>query len=193
MTMGNCSEKFLKCLISFLVFFSVWTSSNLIRTSRSPQTILWGCKVVCERQVPAWICFSLKVFIICWCLVTKSCTSLWDPMGCSTPSFPVLHYHPEVAHVWILTASAKSLQSCPTLFDPIGGSPPGSLLPGILQARTLEWVAISFSNAWKGKVKVKSLSRSDPMDCNPSGSSIHGIFQARVLEWVAIAFSVFVI
>ena len=56
-------------------------------------------------------------------------------------------------------AAAKSLQSCPTLCDPIDGSPPGSLIPGILQARTLEWVAISFSNAWKWKVKVKSLSR----------------------------------
>ena len=55
--------------------------------------------------------------------------------------------------------SAKSLQSCPTLCDPIGGSPPGSSIPGILQARTLEWVAISFSNAWKWKVKVKSFSR----------------------------------
>ena len=55
--------------------------------------------------------------------------------------------------------TAKSLQSCPTLCDPIDGSPPGSPVPGILQARTLEWVAISFSNAWKGKVKVKSLSR----------------------------------
>ena len=54
---------------------------------------------------------------------------------------------------------AKSLQSCPTLFDPIDGSPPGSPIPGILQARTLDWVAISFSNAWKWKVKVKSLSR----------------------------------
>ena len=56
-------------------------------------------------------------------------------------------------------AAAKSLQSCPTLCDPIDGSPPGSPVPGILQARTLEWVAISFSNAWKWKVKVKSLSR----------------------------------
>ena len=56
-------------------------------------------------------------------------------------------------------AAAKSLQSCPTLFDPIDGSLPGSPIPGILQARTLEWVAISFSNAWKSKVKVKSLSR----------------------------------
>ena len=56
-------------------------------------------------------------------------------------------------------AAAKSLQSCPTLYDPIDGSPPGSPVPGILQARTLEWVAISFSNASKWKVNVKSLSR----------------------------------
>ena len=56
-------------------------------------------------------------------------------------------------------AAAKSLQSCPTLCDPIDGSPPGSAVPGILQARTLEWVAISFSSAWKWKMKVKLLSR----------------------------------
>ena len=56
-------------------------------------------------------------------------------------------------------AAAKLLQSCLTLCDPIDGSPPGSAVPGILQARTLEWAAISFSNAWKWKVKVKSLSR----------------------------------
>ena len=56
-------------------------------------------------------------------------------------------------------AAAKSLQSCPTLCDPIDGSPPGSPIPGILQARTLEWVAISFSNSWKWNVKVKLLSR----------------------------------
>ena len=55
-------------------------------------------------------------------------------------------------------AAAKLLQSCPTLCNPIDGSPPGSSVPGILQARILEWVTISFSNAWKWKVKVKSLS-----------------------------------
>ena len=55
-------------------------------------------------------------------------------------------------------AAAKSLQSCPTLCNPIDSSPPGSPNPGILQARTLEWVAISFSSAWKWKVKMKSLS-----------------------------------
>ena len=60
---------------------------------------------------------------------------------------------------WLICAAAKSLQSCPILCDPVDGSPPGSPIPGILQARTLEWVAISFSNAWKWKVKVKLLSR----------------------------------
>ena len=85
-------------------------------------------------------------------------------------------------------AAAKSLQLCPTLCNPIDGSPLGSPVPGILQARTLEWVAIAFSNAWKWKVKVKLLSH-DPMDCSSPGSSVHGIFQARVLEWGATAFS----
>ena len=89
-------------------------------------------------------------------------------------------------------AAAKLLQLCPNPCDPIDGSPPGSPVPAILQARMLEWVAISF-NAWKWKVKVKSLScvrLSNPMDCSLPGSSVHGIFQARVLEWGAIAFSV---
>ena len=60
---------------------------------------------------------------------------------------------------WTAAAAAKSLQLCPTLCDPRDGSLPGSTVPGILQARTLEWVAISFSNAWKWKVKVKLLRR----------------------------------
>ena len=60
--------------------------------------------------------------------------------------------------VALAAAPAKSLQSCPTLCGPIDSSLPGSPIPGILQARTLEWVAISFSSAWKWKVKAKSLS-----------------------------------
>ena len=84
-------------------------------------------------------------------------------------------------------AAAKSLQSCPTLWDLIDGSPPGSPIPGAVQARTLQWVAISFSSASKWKVKVKLLSRvrlSDTMDCSLPGFSVHGIFQASVLEWL---------
>ena len=93
--------------------------------------------------------------------------------------------------VWRITAAAA--KSCLTLWDPIDSSPPGSPIPGILQARTLEWVAISFSNAWKWKVKVKSAQSSpilsDPVDCSLPGSSAHGVFQARVLEWVNILLS----
>ena len=75
----------------------------------------------------------------------------WIPLGLTVKS----------QLTWLEHAAAtasKSLQLCPTLCDPIDGSPPGSAVPGILQARTLEWVAISISNAWKWKVKVKSLS-----------------------------------
>ena len=71
----------------------------------------------------------------------------------ASPDFTSLSWSAAAA-----AAAAKSLQPCPTLCDPIDGSPPGSPVPGILQARTLEWVAISFSNAWKWKVKVKLLS-----------------------------------
>ena len=101
-------------------------------------------------------------------------------------------------HLWIKMEgyyyTTKSLQSCLTLCNPRDSSPPGSSIPGILQARALEWVAISFCNAWKWKVKVKSLSPVQLLvtpwtACSLPGSSIYGIFQARVLEWGAIAFS----
>ena len=73
-------------------------------------------------------------------------------------------------------ATAKSLQSCPTLCDPTDGSPPGSSVPGILQARTLEWVAISFCNAcMHAKLLQLYLTLGDPMDSSPPGSSVHGI------------------
>ena len=95
------------------------------------------------------------------------------------------------------SAAAKSLQSCPILCDPIDGSPPGSPIPGILQTRTLEWVAISFSNAWKWKVKSESEvtqlrpTLSDPMDWSYQAPLSMGFFQARVLEWGAIAFYIY--
>ena len=87
-------------------------------------------------------------------------------------------------------AAAKSLQSCLTLCDPTDSSPLGFPVPGTLQARTLEWVAISFSNTWKWKVKVKSLSR-----VQPSATPWTSAFQAPPSmgfsrqEWDAIAFS----
>ena len=84
----------------------------------------------------------------CWklCVCQQNMSFLnWRSWGCK-PAF------------MFAAAAAKSLQSCPTLCDPIDGSPPGSPVPGILQARTLEWVAISFSKVWKWKVKVKTFS-----------------------------------
>ena len=74
----------------------------------------------------------------------------WEKKGMTEDEMVGWHHWPS-GHA----AAAKSLQLCPTLCNPIDGSPPGSPVPGILQARTLEWVAISFSNAWKWKVKVK--------------------------------------
>ena len=72
--------------------------------------------------------------------VAQSCPTLSDPMDCSVPGISVCGISTVAA------TAAKSLQLCSTLCDPIDGSPPGSSVSGILQARTLEWVAISFSN-----------------------------------------------
>ena len=83
-------------------------------------------------------------------------------------------------------AAAKSLQSCPTLCDPMVSSPPGSAVPGILQARTLEWVAKCMKVKSESELAQSCLTLRDIMDCSLPGSSVHGIFQARVLEWGAI-------
>ena len=91
----------------------------------------------------------------------------------------------------LLLSCVSRVRLCAT---PIVGSPPGSPVPGILQARILEWDAISFSNAWKWKVKVKSLSRVrlfvTPWAAVHQAPPPMGFFQARVLEWGAIAFSI---
>ena len=90
----------------------------------------------------------------------------------------------------LAAAAAKSLQSCPTLGNPIDSSPPGSPVPGILQAGIQEWVAISFSNACMHAKSLQSCpTLCDPMDSSPPGSSVHRILEARALEWVAISFS----
>ena len=96
--------------------------------------------------------------------------------------------------MFIAAAAAKLLQSCPTLCDPIDSSPPGSSVPGILQARIPEWVAISFSSMLISSVQFSlvtqsCLTLSDPIDGSPPGSSVPGILQARIPEWVAISFS----
>ena len=126
----------------------------------------WGCK---ERepqytvhQNVNWYSYYGKEYGGT-CQRFKNRTTVW-----STISFLGIHVKKMKTLIWKVictlmfiaaAAAAKSLQSCPTLCDPIDGSPLGSSVPGILQARIREWVAISFSNAWKRKVKVKSLSR----------------------------------
>ena len=89
---------------------------------------------------------------------TMFCFYLWKFRQVNSPCFSFLIYKMRTVRD-ANAAAAKSLQLCPTLCDPIDGSPPGFPVPGILHARTLVWAAISFSNAWKWKVKVKSLSR----------------------------------
>ena len=128
---------------------------------------LWDC-------IPCIYERSIVILLTCWwgfwgtekltdfLKVTQRVVGTAHPACMTAGSFQDLRFHAGARlYNWIhlLAASAKLLQSCPTLCDPRDRSPPGSPVPGILQARTLEWVAISFSNAWKWKVKVKSLSR----------------------------------
>ena len=87
-----------------------------------------------------------------------SFSGIWWGLLCVRKLYSIFLLFKPLLYWTFLAAAAKLLQSCPTLCDP-PGSPPGSPVPGILQARTLDWVAISFSNAWKWKVKGKSLSR----------------------------------
>ena len=134
---------------------------------------------------------TLLLHLLCVKLVTLS-EAMWDGissqlMGQSVrPATLILEetYIRKVdpSPVLLLLSRFSRVRLCPTP----DCSPPGSAIPGILQARTLEWVAISFSSVWKWKVKVKSPTQScptlhDPMDFSLPGSSIHGIFQARLL------------
>ena len=99
--------------------------------------------------------------------------------------FTDAHGEASVSHQPVAAAAAKSLQSCPTLCDPMDSSPPGSSVPGILQARTLKWVAVSFSNAWAQtvynppamqEIQVRSLDWEDPLE---KGIATH----SRTLAW----------
>ena len=166
----------------FCCFSHVWLSAT-------PWTV--------AHQAPLSVGFCRHEY--CSGLLFPSLGDLPDPgIEPESPASPVLQADSLPVSHWgspfhrSSAGAAKSLQSCPTLRNPVDSSPPDSPVPGILQARTLEWVAISFSNAWKWKMEVKLLSHiwlSDPMDCSLPGSSVRGIFQARVLEWIAFAFS----
>ena len=99
--------------------------------------------------------------ILEWVAISFSRVSSWlrdgTPISCLAGRF-FTSESPGKLFILPVAAAATSFQSCPTLCNTIDGSPPGYPIPGILQARILEWIAISFSNAWKWKVKVKSLS-----------------------------------
>ena len=122
------------------VFLTLWTIAcqDPLSTEFPSKNTRVGCHVLLQGNLP------------------NPGVELTSPMS---PASPLLLVPPRKSlEEEAAAAAAKSLQSCPALCDPIDGSPRGSSIPGILQARTLEWVAISFSNAWKWKVKVKLLS-----------------------------------
>ena len=123
-------------------------------------TLIFHCKVI--NDVNAKICEIMQKHFLKWfchfipLYISSSNNIIRFPLFTDLMSVKLI-----VSCIFLIpvAAAAKSHQSCPTLCYPIDGRPPGSPVPGILQARTLEWVAISFSNAWKWKVQVKSLSR----------------------------------
>ena len=147
----SCSQKWVypECLMT------VWTISHY---SSNHWTIFHA------TEAPSFV----WTYFYCWCL---ACSAQGFSPVLKSPEIESLNMHLRAldrgsqmfskrrSALAAAATAAKSLQSCLTLCDPIDGSPPGSPIPGILQARILEWVAISFSNAWKWKLKVKSLSR----------------------------------
>ena len=139
------------CWHSFLLWYA------------SPQMGFWLSACVCPNRFSCvWL------FVTLWVVAHQAPLSMgfsrqeyWSRLPCPPPGDlpdPGIEPASLTSPAFPAAAAAESLQSCPTLCDPRDGSPPGSPIPGILQARTLEWVAISFSSAWKWKVKVKLLS-----------------------------------
>ena len=122
----------------FDLFAVQGTLKSLLQHHNSKMLILWHSAFFTVQLSHPYMTTGKTIALTRWTFVGKVMSLLFNMLSAAA-------------------AAAKSLQSCPTLCDPIDGSPPGSPVPGILQARTLEWVAISFSNAWKWKVKVKSL------------------------------------
>ena len=149
-------------------------------------------------SLPRWFSTTRRVlnnsnYMPLICLKTILRIWPWKKPNQNKSPLPQFKFKLDFPHLsmldFVLTtaAAAKSLQSCPTLCDPRDGSPSGSPVPGILQARTLAWAAIAFSSAWnwsQSEVAQLCLTPSNPMDCSLPGSSVHGFCQARVLEWV---------
>ena len=134
-----------------------------------PDCVFW-CKFIFSRSLSLFsvihMYFYLELcqsnfFPVCLYLIWRSinsCSLVFLMSWLNYSDSATSELYKEASWLAAAVAAAKSFQSCPTLWDPIDDSPPGSPVPGILQARTLEWGAVSFSNAWKWKVKVKSFS-----------------------------------
>ena len=116
------------------------TCKSLLQHHSSKASVLWCSAFFTDQLSHPYMTTGKTIALTRWTFVGKVISLLFNMLSAAA-------------------AAARSLQSCPTLCDPIDGLLPGSSFPGILQARTLEWVAISFSSAWKWKVKVKSLIR----------------------------------
>ena len=155
---------------SFPDFLQIFTGWSL------PGYPLWCCK-------PHLAWSPLLLYFILLSTYDYITDQIFYLLICLLPIFPNNGHK-------LHAAAAKSLQSCLTLGNLIDGSPPGYPVPGILQTRTLEWVAISFSNAWKWKVKVKSCPTQRPRGLQPARLLCPWDFPGEILEWGAIAFSV---
>ena len=148
--------------LSHVKIVLIWTIEPAAAAAKSLQSCQTLCDPIDGSPLDSSVPGVLQARILEWVAIPFFKGSFWPrdwtQVYCIADGFftteppgkPTCHY---------AAAAAKSLQSCPTLCDPIDGSPQGSPVPGILQARTLEWIAISFSNQWKQKVKVKLFSR----------------------------------
>ena len=142
-----------------------WAAIYGVTQSRTRLPWLSSSSSMISKKIPFFFLVMMDLFSVIF--VLKQFSGSWSPPAMGHNCYSVrwsIHWlqiigFPHLVVFVVPAAAAKSLRSCPTLCNPINGSPPGSAVPGILQARTLEWVAVSFSNAWKWKVKVKSLSR----------------------------------
>ena len=154
--------------------------------SQAPRAFLphppW-CPYICSLCLCVYFCFANRfictIFLHIYSLIQESCFSFWlTSLSMTLLSF--LQIGKETA------AAAKSLQSCLTLCSPRDGSPPGSPIPGILQARTLEWVAMSFFNAWKWKVKGHAWLLATPWTAAPQAPPSMGFSRQRYCSGVPL-------
>ena len=159
-----------------------WVAISSSRASSQPRDRTCVSCISCLSRQIRYHCAIWKAHssFILWVinqhdfiLLLKSGACLWHSSAAVCVTMNILTFHSFLLNFIEVSAAAKSLQSCPTLCDPIDGSPPGSPVPGILQARTLEWVATALSNAWKWNGSRSVMSNS---------SRPHGLQPTRLLR-----------